>query len=646
MQLGLPIVDYLVIGFYLAIMLAIGFYFSRFMTGAKEFFVGGNLIPGWVSGISMYMTLFSAWTFTGAASFTYTTGWYGILYFATWPLAFFVGFRLSAVRWRRSRIQSPIEYVHTRFNRATHLFLSLIMAFTLAYWPAHHLASLGKICAPTLFPNSMLAIDLMIVITGIVILIYTFTGGLWAVCITDVVQSLILLAVVIVLIPTAFLSGDLGSIPEFLSKIPPLKLKHALPGNTIYDEWYLLGLLASNIFGNAVGDKAQRYYSVKDEKSAKQVGWVAFALMFTGPVLFGIPPLIGKVLWPEIGMIQFFSGISKPEENIYIAVVLKYLPAGTIGIFLSAMMAASMSSMDSVWNAVSSIVSVDIYKNILKPKASDREILVVGRVTTIALAVLAILMALVITHSSYGIFTFSNIFIGLMAIPVSIPLLAGILWRNISRWSAISSILAGTLVASVARFILKFQLGPQFLLTVGVTLLFIVLSYPLGKLYLRNRWLALLANFALTGGFWLFFLAGSQNPELSFASISGFNLFQLGALVAAIVLGAISYGFTGQYARDLQSSQENVDQFFEKLSQPIDVAREVLTKGKKETNILGLVGSISMLMSGLALLILLAPGARSKVGVNLAISGLLLLVGLGMFLSGKKFSIRSISSDH
>jgi len=102
MQFGLPLVDYLVIGFYLAIMLAIGFYFSRFMTGAKEFFVGGNLIPGWVSGVSMYMTLFSAWTFTGAASFTYTTGWYGILYFASWPVAFFIGFRLCAGAARAS----------------------------------------------------------------------------------------------------------------------------------------------------------------------------------------------------------------------------------------------------------------------------------------------------------------------------------------------------------------------------------------------------------------------------------------------------------------------------------------------------------------------------------------------------------------
>lgn len=636
MNLGLPTVDYAVIGFYLVIMLGIGFYFSRFMKGAKDFFVGGNLIPGWVSGVSLYMTLFSAWTFTGAASFTYNTGWYGIIYFASWPLAFFVGFQLSATRWRRTRINSPIEYVQTRFNRATHLFLSIMMAVSMMYWPAHHLASLSKICAPTLFPNSMFAIDIMIVVTGIIILIYTFTGGLWAVCITDVVQSLILITICVVLVPTAFLSGDLGSVSDFIGKIPALKFDHVIRGSTVYNEWYLFGLFAHNIFGYAVGDKAQRFYSVKDEKSAKQVGWVAFLLMGTGPLLFGIPPLIGKALWPDISMMQYFSNIAKPDENIYIAVVLKYLPAGTIGIFLSAMMAASMSAMDSVWNTVSSIISVDIYKNILKPTANDQEVLRVGRITMIGLAVIAVTLALVITHSQYGVFTFTNIFIGLTAIPVSIPLFVGIMWRKISRWSAISSILAGTLVASVARFLLNYNLGPQFLLTVAVTLLFIFLSYPLGKLYLKQRRSALLANVALGIVFWLNFILSNHNPELSFSSLSGMNFSQIGILVAAIGLGVISHLFTMRYANDLTSSQESVERFFEKVNRPIDVEREVLTAGKKETSILPLVGTISMLMAGLSLCILLVPVARTNITINFAISGILFFVGLGMFLSNRK----------
>ncbi len=271
------------------------------------------------------MTMFSAWTFTGGASFVYQTSWFGLLYFATWGISFLIGFLMSAKRWRRTRITSPVEYIETRFNRSTHLFFSVYLALAMLYWPAHHLASLSKICAPTMFPGSMPAIDVMIVIVGITIMLYTFLGGLWAVCVTDVVQFLILIAVCVVLLPAIFLSGDFSSMGELARRIPPLTFQHVLPDATMYDHWYLLGLIAANAFGNSVGDKAQRYYSVRDEKAAMKVGWLAFVLFSTAPLLFGIPPLIGKVLWPDISMLDYFARVTKPEENIFIAVVLRYM---------------------------------------------------------------------------------------------------------------------------------------------------------------------------------------------------------------------------------------------------------------------------------------------------------------------------------
>jgi acyl-CoA thioesterase FadM len=71
------------------------------------------------------MTMFSAWTFTGGASFVYHTGWFGLLYFLTWSLSFLISFLMSAKRWRRTRITSPVEYIETRFNKPTHLFFSV-----------------------------------------------------------------------------------------------------------------------------------------------------------------------------------------------------------------------------------------------------------------------------------------------------------------------------------------------------------------------------------------------------------------------------------------------------------------------------------------------------------------------------------------
>lgn len=643
MTLGLPAIDYIVIGFYLVLMLGIGWYFSRFMKGGKDFFIGGNLIPWWVAGVSLYMTLFSAWTFTGAASFTYNTGWYGILFFATWPISFFIGFKLLAKRWRRTRVTTPVEYVESRFNKTTHLFLTIILALSTMYWPAHHLASVAKICAPTLFPNSMLAIDIMIVVLGVIILFYTFSGGLWAVCITDVVQFLILIAICAVLIPVAFMSKELGSISEFIKAVPPLKFNHEIRG-TFYSFWYLLGIPAAYIFSYATGGNAQRYYSVKDEKSAERVGWTAFSLFIFAPLIFGLPPLIGKVLWPDINMLQYFANITKADENIYIAVVLHYMPAGMVGIFLSAMMAASMSAMDSAWNALSSIISIDIYKTIFKPKATDKDVLVVGRIVVVFLCAFAIAMALTIIHSEHGVFTFTNIFFGLTGIPVAIPLFLGLMVKSMSRWSAISSIIAGTMMASLARFALKFTLGPQYLITVGITLLFIFLSNPMGRMYLKDRRNALAGSIGLGALLWIFFLSVNMNPNLSFATMgtvfgSGLSSI-LGSAFLWVTLGAVGlivllYKFSAIYAKDLTSSQENVELFFKKMDTPIDVEKEVMSRGTKEANVFPLIGGVSMALSVLSLLVLLAPEARGKLGINIAVSSILFVIGLGMFFSKK-----------
>ncbi len=644
MQLGAKPADYLVIGFYLLFMVGIGFYFSRFMKGGKDFFVGGNMIPWWISGVSLYMTMFSAWTFTGAASFTYHTGWFGLLYFATWPVAFLIGFLLSARRWRRSRITSPVEYVRTRFNRSTHLFLSVMMALGMLYWPAHHLASLAKICAPALFPNSMLAVNAMIIVTGIVILIYTYAGGLWAVCITDVVQFLILFVVCLVLLPVIFLAGDLTSPADFLSHIPALQFRHVLPDKTVYDQWYLLGLIAANIFGYSVGEKAQRYYSVRDETAARRVGWLTFGLFLTGPLLFGLPPLVGKYLWPQMEMLQQIFGVTKPDETIFIAVVMRYLPAGVVGIFLSAMMAASMSSMSGIWNTVSSIVSVDIYKNLFKPAATEKETLRVGRITVLVFAVVAMAIALIIINSRYGIFSVTNIFFGLTSVPLAIPLVLGILSRKISRWSAMASILAGTFVAAGARFILHFTLGLQFLVTVAFTLLFIFILTPLGKLYRQHRAATMIICIVLGIGIWSGSLVFSMNPQFSFASLSaspgkqGVGLLtsaHFWNMMLAVACAMLAYGFASLAAREMDTPDSAPTEFFAQLDTPIDVQKEVIAAGAKETNTFPLVGSITMIFSAIPLLVLMFPEARKKVVVNLAISGILLAIGLLMMLSQK-----------
>jgi hypothetical protein len=193
------IYDYLVILGYFLFMLGIGLYFMKINKGAKEYFAGGSMIPWWVSGMTLYMANFSAWTFTGAAGFAYATGWFAICYFGTWSISYYLGSQLTASRWRRTRSISPVEYTYTRFNFTTQQFLSAVISVNFTLSAGVQLAATTKLLAPVMG----LDITMVTLVTGIVILLYTFMGGLWAVSITDVVQGVILLSITFIVMPLA-----------------------------------------------------------------------------------------------------------------------------------------------------------------------------------------------------------------------------------------------------------------------------------------------------------------------------------------------------------------------------------------------------------------------------------------------------------
>ncbi|MCK5572499.1 MAG: hypothetical protein KAJ12_07045, partial [Bacteroidetes bacterium] len=299
----------------------------------------------------------------------------------------------------------------------------------------------------------------------------------------------------------------------------------------------------------------------------------AFALFLTSPLLFGLPPLVGKVLWPEISQLASFAGSSKPDESIFVAVVMHYLPAGVVGLFLAAMIAASMSALDSVWNTVSAIVSVDLYKGHLRPDATDRELLWVGRITVIALAFAAVIMALIIVHSPFGIFTFSSIVLGLVAIPVTVPLLTGLVSRTPLTWSAVPSILSGIVIAAVTRFELNWTLGPQYIAVILVGLVPLFSSRLLGGLYLRRASLAIAATVGIGLILWLAFAVIEAPTMPTGVSRQGGDAVWLILGLGGITI--LNILFLPLYAREVRQPPDRLARFFARLEKPVDAASEI-----------------------------------------------------------------------
>jgi hypothetical protein len=137
-------------------------------------------------------------------------------------------------------------------------------------------------------------------------------------------------------------------------------------------------------------------------------------------------------------------------------------------------------------------------------------------------------------------------------------------------------------------------------------------------------------------------MTANVNPNLSFDAISEIMNAGVGTLLSSsflwITLSAfafvvISHKFTSWYANDLQSDQSDVEAFFEKMATPVDVEKEVMVDGAKEVNVFPLIGSVAIGLSIVSLLILFVQSARTNVTVNFAMSGVLLVIGLAMFLS-------------
>lgn len=615
---SLATVDYYVLFFYAILVLGIGIYFSKFMKGAKEYFTGGNMIPWWVAGISLYMSNFSAWTFTGAAGFVYFTGLFGLIYFLTWSLAFLIGHRITAARWRRSRVISPVEYTSTRYNITTQQLVGYVMVLSGMLSRGITLTAVSKVISSTIG----IQIEYVILFSGTVILLYTLLGGLWAVAITDVVQFIILLVITLIVMPLSI--HAVGGISTFLHNLPPLKFEHLYNGMK-YNIHYLIAITIFNIL-NANWGAAQRYYSVKDEKDAYRVGLTCSLLFLTVPVLFGIPPLAARILWPDLAAVPFFEKLFKPEDLVYVGIVLKTIPNGLIGFFLAAMFAATMSAIDTSFNVDSSVISRDLYSRVIKHDANDQQILKMGKIATVFLGVVTMATAIIYAKSELGIFNLMVVFLSLFHMPVAVPMAFGLVFKQLPRWSAASTISLGLLVSAVVRFILNWPIGQHMYATAILTFFILIASPLLARIYRKSKSSLL---FIVTGWTILQFSFFDRSCHLS-------PIKTVLLIISAVIFATALYLFSYLFAKETMEDKRVVDKFFRRLATPIDISTEVYGAGKRQVSTFPVVGIITMIIGGLICLLIFGPFPKADIPINLGMGGLLLAIGFLMYYFGGK----------
>lgn len=426
--------DYAAIGIYIALMAVIGLSFGWFVKDIGGYFTGGGAIPWVMSAVSNFMAWFSTFVFIAYAGIAYQHGLVAItVYWATVP-ACVVGAIVFAARWRRTGFTTPTEYLEVRYGLALRQIITwvgLLMRF---------LDNMVRLYAISIFITAAtpLSLGTAIVVSGIIVTVFNIVGGVWSVVVMGTVQFVILVLSCLILVPLAL--GEAGGLAALGERIPQHMTWFNGPKGSLL--WLAVFYFMIFVKVNENWTFIQRYACVRDEREAVKVGvWTGVVFLVSLPV-FLLPAVASKVLLPDL----------PDPEMAYVALALKLLPAGIMGILFSSMFAATMSSLNADYNVMAGVLTNDVYKRLIAPAASQKRLMLVARWSTVVVGAIVIAGAAYIRHFG-GAFEANKLFTGILAIPIGVPLLLGILVRRPGATAAGLSILAGVVAGIVLNVV-------------------------------------------------------------------------------------------------------------------------------------------------------------------------------------------------
>jgi solute:Na+ symporter, SSS family len=432
--------DYVMLIGYFVLMLGIGLYFYRYMRGMKVFFTGGNKIPWWLSGVSFYMSSFSAYAFVIYSGLCFKLGFVGVTLFWVMIPATIISVTFFASRWRRARIDSPTEFLESRYSAVVR------QLFVWTGLPVGIIDDSLKLIATGTIVHVGMGLDLQtsIVACGVIMLAYTFMGGLWAVTVTDFVQFTIMAVAVVVLFPLSIAKA--GGIHKLLDNSP----KGFFAMTTETYNWYYIALLVglyAVAFSSTHWHLIQKYFCVPTEKDAKKVGWFVTVLYIIGPPLFFMPAIAARQFMPDIDYLL------KHDTEIYPQLCAYLMPVGMLGLIIAAMFSATMGNLSSHFNVRASVLTNDVYRRLCRPRAGERELVTAGRAMTVIVGGLTILMAILLAGASAeDLFKYMVSLAGCAMAPLGLPMLVGLTSRRVTPRSAVVAVVVG-IVLSLTLFV-------------------------------------------------------------------------------------------------------------------------------------------------------------------------------------------------
>ena len=452
--------DYALIALYFGIVIFVGWYSARKNQNTDDYFKGGGKIPWFLAGVSNWVSGFSAFMFVAAAGFTYKNGIGAAVIFTSAAWAYLIGAWYFAGRWRRARINSPLEFLTRRFSPSTTYFytvtaivpqiigigqglyvLCIFVATALGFSKEAHLV-LG-------FEFSGLELTMLTV--GVVMILYTVIGGLWAAVLSDAVQGVIILVTSVLIFPVTFryLGGGEGIGAGLAKMVHDVPAEMLTVQGQAAQPWFLFSYAINVLLGyNVAWWQVQRYQSVPDEKGARKMALLCAGLSVVGPLLWILPVMGARVIFPDLA--AMWPGVKAPEETAFVSLAMLLLPHGMIGFVVAAILSATLGQASDGFNWLAATTTRDIYVPLRRrfglSVPTDKHQMHVAQLTMLVIGVLGIVAAMFIARTG-GAFDFGLKYYSMTGPGFMMPVLLGMIYRKTPWWSGMASCSAAFVAA-------------------------------------------------------------------------------------------------------------------------------------------------------------------------------------------------------
>lgn len=474
-------IDWLILISYLVASLMLGIWLSRRNRNEADYFVAGRRLSGWLAGASMAATTFSVDTPLYVAGLVGVRGLAGNWEWWSFGVAHVAMAVVFAPLWRRSGVLTDAAFTELRYGGKTAAWLRGIKAFLFALpincigigYAFLAMAKVSEAIGLASTPNAKLTLLGSI---GLLVLIYTAAGGLWAVVVTDLLQLVLALGgAVAVAVAAVHAAGGLDVMldalrdqgrPELLSLVPWQVQDGRL--SWIEDAGISLTTFSAYIAlqwwsfrrSDGGGEFIQRLLATRDERQARVASWVFLAVNY----------LLRS--WPWI-LVALAAVVLLPAqtdwEQSYPLLAVQLLPPVALGLVVVSLVAAFMSTVSTAVNWGASYLTHDLYQRFLRPRASQRELLMIGQFASVLLVVLGVITALLSTN----IGTVFRLVIAIGTGPGVVLVLRWFWWR-INAAAELAAMLAGFLIGlstSVLPVLRIDDYGMRLMVTTAMTAL-------------------------------------------------------------------------------------------------------------------------------------------------------------------------------